>query len=113
ALAEGLRNVAFECADAQTHTFAEGYFDVAISRFGTMFFRDPVAGFSNIRRALRPAGRLAMVVWQASDRNEWNVAIHRALAGSEGSSAVGDMGPDPISLAAPATVEGILWSAGF
>jgi hypothetical protein len=54
-----------------------------------------------------------MVVWQAADRNEWNVVINRALAGFEAATAVGDVGPDPFSLAAPATVEGILWSAGF
>ena len=113
AQAEGLRNVAFERADAQTHSFAQGYFDVATSRFGTMFFDDPVAAFGNIGRALRPAGRLVMVVWQAPDRNEWDVAIHQALAEPDGSTAVADAGPDPFSLADPATVEGILRAAGF
>jgi SAM-dependent methyltransferase len=110
---EGLRNVTFERADAQVHRFAQGYFDLAISRFGTMFFDDPVAAFGNIGRALRPAGRLVMAVWQVHDRNEWDVAIHRALGGSDGPAAVAGGGPDPFSLAEPATVEGILRAAGF
>jgi SAM-dependent methyltransferase len=113
AQAEGLRNVTFECADAQAHSFAQGYFDLAISRFGTMFFDDPVAAFGNIGRALRPAGRLVMVVWQAHDRNEWDVAIRQALAGPDGPAAVAGDRPDPFSLADPMTVEGILQAAGF
>jgi SAM-dependent methyltransferase len=44
-----------------------------------MFFDDPVAAFANIAVALRPAGRLVMMVWQAHERNEWSVAIERAL----------------------------------
>ncbi len=84
----GIRNVAFECADAQDHHLAPGHFDVAISRFGTMFFDDPAAAFGNIGRALRADGRLVMVVWQAPDRNEWDVAIRRALGGSLGPAAI-------------------------
>jgi SAM-dependent methyltransferase len=113
ARAEGPRNVTFERADAQTHTFAPGSFDLAISRFGTMFFDDPVAAFGNIGRALRPSGRLVMVVWQAHDRNEWDVVINRALAGPAGPTAIAGAGPDPFSLADPQTVEGILRAAGF
>jgi SAM-dependent methyltransferase len=78
-----------------------------------MFFDDPVAAFGNIGRALRPAGRLVMAVWQAHDRNEWDVAIHQALAGPDGPTALAGEGPDPFSLADPTTVEGILRSAGF
>jgi ubiquinone/menaquinone biosynthesis C-methylase UbiE len=113
ARAEGLGNVTFERADAQAHSFAQGCFDLAISRFGTMFFDDPVAAFGNIGRALRPAGRLVMVVWQGHDRNEWDVAIHQALAGPDGATAVAHEGPNGFSLADPTTVEGILRAAGF
>src|SRR5581483_8598015 len=63
ARSEGLGNVTFELGDAQVHRFASERFDVAISRFGTMFFGDPVAAFANIGRALRPGGRLVMMVW--------------------------------------------------
>jgi SAM-dependent methyltransferase len=110
---EGLRNVTFERADAQVHRFPPEQFDLAISRFGTMFFDDPVAAFANIGRALRPAGRLVMMVWQGHERNEWDVAIHRSLEGFEGPAAVAPKGPGPFSLANPTTVEGILDAAGF
>ncbi|HEY0001588.1 MAG TPA: methyltransferase domain-containing protein [Actinoplanes sp.] len=108
ATAEGLGNVAFEHADAQVHPFAAAQFTLAISRFGTMFFADPVAAFTNIGTALRPAGRLVMLVWQARERNEWDQAIHRCLD-VDGPIA----GPDPFSLADPATTSAILRAAGF
>ncbi|MFG1994103.1 class I SAM-dependent methyltransferase [Actinoplanes sp. NPDC048988] len=95
----------FTCGDAQTYAFPPRSFTVAISRFGTMFFTDPVAAFTNIARALRPAGRLAMLVWQPADRNEWDVTIRRALAVPAE--------PSPFSLSDPETVRGILGAAGF
>ena len=103
---EGVRNVAFECGDAQVHPFPVGEFDLAISRFGTMFFADPVAAFGNIRRALRPHGRLVMLVWQAKEQNEWAVEIERIL-GADGDSA------DAFSLGDPTTTTAILEAAGF
>jgi SAM-dependent methyltransferase len=102
--AEG--NVAFVRSDAQVHPFAPDSFDVAISRFGTMFFADPVAAFTNIGRALRPGGRLVMLVWQAPERNEWDVEIHRSLGARQERSAA-------FSLADPAVVEELLTAAGF
>jgi ubiquinone/menaquinone biosynthesis C-methylase UbiE len=113
ARAEGLRNVTFEHADAQVHRFPPERFDLAISRFGTMFFDDPVAAFANIGRALRPAGRLVMMVWQARERNEWDVAIHQSLEAAEGAEAGASGRPDPFSLADPPTVKEILRAAGF
>jgi ubiquinone/menaquinone biosynthesis C-methylase UbiE len=113
AQAEGLRNVTFQRADAQVHRFPPEQFDLAISRFGTMFFDDPAAAFANIGRALHPAGRLVMMVWQGHERNEWEVAIRRSLEGFKEPAAVAPAGPDPFSLADPATVEGILDAAGF
>jgi SAM-dependent methyltransferase len=112
ARAERVDNVAFEQGDAQVHRFPKGGFDLAISRFGTMFFDDPVAAFTNIAVALRPAGRLVMMVWQEHERNEWSVAIGRALCG-EGSAVPAPEGLDPFSLADPDTVEAILGAAGF
>jgi ubiquinone/menaquinone biosynthesis C-methylase UbiE len=113
ARADGLRNVTFEHANAQVHRFPPERFDLAISRFGTMFFDDPVAAFANIRRALRPPGRLVMMVWQAHERNEWDVAIHQSLGAAEGPVAGASGGPDPFSLADPPTVREILQAAGF
>jgi SAM-dependent methyltransferase len=110
---EGLRNVAFECADAQVHRFPEHRFDLAISRFGTMFFGDPVAAFTNIGRALRPAGRLVMIVWQARGHNEWAVAIDRILTAHDPAAAVDSPAADPFSLGDPTTATAILGAAGF
>jgi len=113
ARAEGLRNVTFEHADAQVQRLPQERFDLAISRFGTMFFDDPVAAFANIGRALHPTGRLVMMVWQAPERNEWDVAIHQSLAAAEVPAASASGGPDPFSLADPPTVQEILQAAGF
>jgi SAM-dependent methyltransferase len=110
ARAQGLDNVTFEQADAQVHRFPHERFDLAISRFGTMFFDDPGAAFANIGQALRPAGRLVMMVWQAHERNEWAVAIDRSLGDP---AAVASGGPNPFSLADPPTVTRILEAAGF
>ena len=110
---DGLRNIAFECADAQVHRFPDHRFDLAISRFGTMFFGDPVAAFTNIGRALHPAGRLVMMVWQAKEHNEWQVAIDRILAAYDGTATVDREAPDAFSLADPSAATAILQAAGF
>jgi SAM-dependent methyltransferase len=110
AAAEELHNVRFEQADAQVHPFPPETFTLGISRFGTMFFADPVDAFTNIGRALRPGARLVQLVWQDGDRQEWVAAIQGALAGD---------GPRPVpaanafSLSDPAVVDGVLTAAGF
>jgi ubiquinone/menaquinone biosynthesis C-methylase UbiE len=58
---EGLKNVRFEQADAQSYAFAAEGFTLGVSRFGTMFFSDPEAAFANIARALRPGGEAGAV----------------------------------------------------
>ena len=108
----GLRNVSYVQADAQTHPFPAAHFDLCISRFGTMFFSDPVAAFTNIGRALRPGARLAMVVWQDHDRNEWATAVRAALTGGRRAAAP-PTGPGPFSLADPAVTRATLDDAGF
>lgn len=67
----GLDSVEFACADAQTHDFGDASFDLVFSRFGVMFFADPVAAFENLRRALVPGGRLGFVCWQTPALNGW------------------------------------------
>jgi SAM-dependent methyltransferase len=109
---EGLRNVSFQQADAQVHEFPAGAFDVAISRFGSMFFADPVAAFGNIGRALRPGGRLVLMVWQARDRNEWSTAIRETIAG-DADLPPPATGPHPFSLADQGVARDILTAAGF
>jgi SAM-dependent methyltransferase len=110
ARAQGLRNVSFVQADAQTHRFPPGHFNLAISRFGTMFFTDPVAAFTNIGRALRPGARLVQLVWQHSDRQEWSAVIGEVFAGEQPAPA---LAADPFSLADPATAGAILTASGF
>jgi SAM-dependent methyltransferase len=110
--AAGLHNVTFELADAQVQRFAAERFDVAISRFGTMFFADPFAAFTNIARAMRPRGRLVMMVWQDHLRNEWSVSIQEALE-DDGDEPGAPPGSNPFSLANPATTTRILETAGF
>jgi SAM-dependent methyltransferase len=78
-IAAGLANVELTVADAQLHPYELGAFDAVISRFETMFFGDPVAAFANLRRALRPSGRLAIVAWQDALKNEWT-AVAGAVA---------------------------------
>jgi SAM-dependent methyltransferase len=113
AAAEGLHNVRFELGDAQVHSFLPQHCDVAISRYGTMFFADPIAAFRNIGGALRPGGRLVMMVWQAHEANEWSVAVDQALAPYYSSPTVSPGAHDHFSLADPGTVERILGAAGF
>ena len=109
---EGVPNVRFEAGDAQAHPFPSGAFDVAISRFGTMFFSEPDRAFRNIGRAVRAGGRLVMMIWRAHDLNEWAVAIAQALGVGERGGAAAP-GLDPFSLAEPPTVRRILAAAGF
>jgi len=65
------RNIDFECLDAQIHPFGKNAFDVIFSRFGVMFFDNPVAAFTNIRSSLRSSGRMAFVCWQPAKFIEW------------------------------------------
>lgn len=109
--AEGLRNVTFEHGDAQSHRFS-ARFDLCISRFGTMFFTDPIAAFTNIGRAMRPGARLVLLVWQDADRNEWFTAVRQALAGSTPPTPT-DSDLEPFSLADPTHTRRILTAASF
>ena len=64
-------DVEFLQADAASHPFEPERFDLLFSRFGVMFFDDPVAAFSNLRGAMTPGGRVAFSCWQAMKSNEW------------------------------------------
>lgn len=110
---EGIPNVTFDLADAQVHPFAPRDFTVGLSRFGTMFFTDPVAAFTNIGRALRPGARLVQVVWQDNDRQEWSSAIRHALAGAHSQMAPAGLARVAFSLADPTVAAGVLTAAGF
>jgi SAM-dependent methyltransferase len=109
----GLTNVTFEQADAQVHPFTPQSFSVAISRFGAMFFEDPVAAFTNIGRAVQPGARLGLLAWQELGRNEWLSAIRNALAVGRELPAPPVSAPGPFGLADPDAVRKILGEAGF
>jgi SAM-dependent methyltransferase len=109
-----LDNALFERADAETHPFDAEGFDRALSRFGMMFFTNPVVGFSNVARALRPEGTLTFVCWQELARNDW-IVIPGAAAAAHVSLpplASGDA-PGPFSLADPDRINAVLGEAGF
>jgi SAM-dependent methyltransferase len=108
--AEGLRNVTFELGDAQTHMFPIAHFDLCISRFGVMFFADPVAAFVNVAQAMRPGARLVLMVWQSRDQNAWATAMQNVLA--TGSSQTPNASP-AFSLGDRAVTTRILTAAGF
>jgi SAM-dependent methyltransferase len=114
ARAAGLTNVHFENADAQTHGFSSASFDVLFSRFGVMFFRDPVAAFTNLHGALRPGGRLGFVTWQGLQRNVWmHVPLHAALPHLPPQPAPDPAAPGPFAFADPDRMRNILTRAGF
>ena len=112
ARAAGLGNAAFARADAQVHPFPDAAFDVVVSRTGASFFGDPPAAFANIARATAPGGRLALLTWQAPERNEWFAEITSALAGRP-LSGPPPGAPGPFALADPDTVIALLDGAGF
>ena len=115
ARAASLDNVELVVADAQTYEFDEGSFDLVLSQFGLMFFDDPVAAFSNLRRALASGGRAAFVCWQGLDANEWVSVVGREVARHV---ALGDLGgqaggPGMFALKDPAETTALLDAAGF
>ena len=111
---EGLTNARFEQGDAQIHPFPDAGLDVALSRFGVMFFEDPHAAFANIARALRPAGRLSFACWQGLEANEWLMVPGVAVAAHVPLPDLGEPdAPGMFALGDRDRVAGILAGAGF
>jgi ubiquinone/menaquinone biosynthesis C-methylase UbiE len=77
--AAGLRHADAICADVAAHSFAPGSIDLAFSRLGVMFFSDPTAAFANVRRALRPGGRVALATFRRAKESPWPNAVVDAL----------------------------------
>jgi SAM-dependent methyltransferase len=114
ARAAGFGNVRFLLADAATEAFGDVVFDLAFSRFGVMFFDDPLRAFSNVRRALRPDGRLVFVCWRDLAANPWFAVPDAAVRPHVPPQPKADPeGPGPLAFADPARVRGILEGAGF
>ena len=111
---EGLGNARFVCADAQTHAFEAASVDAIVSRFGVMFFADPVAAFANLRRAATPGAGLRVIVFRSAAENPFMTTAERAAAPllPELPPRRAD-GPGQFALADPAAVERILIGSGW
>jgi len=114
AKAAGLGNVKFVAADVQTYRFAPDY-DFVFSRFGMMFFGNPVAAMRNIRTAMKPGARLMFIVWRSLADNAWmrvpkEIALEHLPPPGENAQTCG---PGPFSMANPEVVTAQLKAAGF
>lgn len=106
--------VDFVLADATVYPFVSASFDLLVSRFGVMFFAEPALSFANMRRALRPSGRLAFACWREPRENPWLMAP--LLAAYKHVPRLPQLGPDdpgPFSFASEPRVVRILSEAGF
>lgn len=112
--ARGLSNVCFSRADAEI-ALPTNQFDFVFARFGTMFFANPVAGLRNMRKALRPGGRMVHIVWRDRADNPWlsmaKDVVLRFLPppGADAQTC----GPGPFSMADEAMVRAMMKSAGY
>ncbi|MBB2920082.1 class I SAM-dependent methyltransferase [Cupriavidus alkaliphilus] len=114
ALAQRDTPALFQVADASSAELPEAAFDILFSRFGVMFFDDPIAAFAHMRRALRPGGRVAFVCWRGAAENDWVRLPMGALKGIVPPSALPDPeAPGPFSFGDPGRVARILTAAGF
>ncbi|HEV7527061.1 MAG TPA: methyltransferase domain-containing protein, partial [Acidimicrobiia bacterium] len=115
AAAQGIDNASFVVADAQTDSLGPSQFDAAFSRFGVMFFADPVAAFANIRASLRSGGVFAFACWDNLFANEWMFLPGSAVVQVTGSlpPMPGPEEPGPFSLADPDRVAALVHDAGF
>ena len=107
-------SIQFLEADAQTHTFEPERYDLVFSRFGVMFFEDPIAAFANIRGVLRASGRLAFCCWQPRAVNPFMTVP--AMAALELLPAPPEMPPrtpGPFAFEEAEYVMEVLTSAGF
>ena len=110
---QGGRQMSFVKADAATYDFLPT-FDLMISRFGVMFFANPTAAFENLRKALKPRGRVCFVCWREARENEWvRLPVEAASLHAPQLPTPRPEDPGPFSFAAPARVRRILAGAGF
>ena len=100
-------------ADAAAYRF-EADADLVFSRFGSMFFADPLAAFTNIRTALRRGGRICLVCWRSPDDNPWYTVPLRAAESVVPPLPAFEPGaPGPFSFAARERLDEVLTRAGF
>jgi SAM-dependent methyltransferase len=104
----------FLVADATVHDFSAERADLLTSRFGVMFFADPAQSFANMRKGLKPGGRLVFVCWREARLNPWlTLPLRAATVHAPRLPEVGPEDPGPFSFADEARVRRILSAAGF
>ena len=108
------KNISFVQCDVQADRLPGAPFDAATSQFGVMFFEDPVAAFTNIRKSLKRGGRLAFACWQSGAKNNWCTApVLMPFAPAPPPRAPGAPPPGPFAFGDPKYTRGILAGAGF
>lgn len=106
--------VDFVLADATVHPFVPHSTDLLFSRFGVMFFAEPSVSFANMRKALRPSGRLAFSCWRTPRDNPWMMlGLREAYKHVPKLPELGPEDPGPFSFAKEERVHRILGEAGF
>lgn len=110
----GIANVVPLLADAQSHAFPPASFDLITSRFGVMFFADPLAAFGNLCAATKPGGRLCMAVWAGMDGNtHWKIPFEIAVRLVGPPKPQPPHAPGPMAFRDPDYLRRILSEAGF
>jgi SAM-dependent methyltransferase len=112
AVARGLKNFSTQRADAHSLPFPDHSFDLATSRFGVMFFRDPVTALGELRRVLRSGARACFLAWGPFDQPYWRSTmgvVHRRVGGP----LLPPDGPNPFRFAETGSLSAVLRSAGF
>ena len=110
----GFTQVEFRQLDAQVAALDARSFDALYSRFGVMFFADPLAAFTNLRASLKPGGRLSFVCWRALEQNPWMVVpLEAARTFLPPSPPPDPLAPGPLAFADPGRVRSILHGAGY
>lgn len=112
ARARGLKNFSTQRADGHALPFPDDSFDLASSRFGVMFFRDPGAALRELRRVLRPGARACFLAWGSVNQPYWQSmmgVVHRHVGGP----LIEPGGPDPFRFAEAGSLSKVLRSAGF
>jgi SAM-dependent methyltransferase len=112
AQARGLQNFASRQADAHSLPFPDNNFDLATSRFGVMFFREPRLALEELRRVLRPKARACFLAWGSFQQPYWQTmlgVVHRHVGGT----LLAPGGPDPFRFAESGSLSEVLCEAGF
>ncbi|HKD47572.1 MAG TPA: methyltransferase domain-containing protein [Rhizomicrobium sp.] len=106
-------NIHFVEADAAAYHFTSDR-DLIFSRFGVMFFVEPVAAFTNIRKAAAKGARLVFICWRSVEENEWAMRPYlAAMPFLPPQQPVDTNAPGPFAFANPERTRGILAEAGF